>query len=109
MGQSLVKNYIHVIFSTKQRMPLLIRQPVQDELNSYIGVICRGMECQPIKYGGFTDHIHILCFIKEDCFNEVIGGSEITFVKVDENERHNIKKLLLAEWIRSVFSKSNGN
>ena len=64
MGQSLVKNYIHVIFSTKRRVPL-IRQPVQDELNSYIGGICRGMECQPIKIGGFTDHIHILCLLSK--------------------------------------------
>ena len=31
MGQSLVKNYIHVIFSTKQRIPL-IHQPVEEEL-----------------------------------------------------------------------------
>lgn len=35
MGQSLVKNYIHVIFSTKQRIPL-IHQPVEEELYSYM-------------------------------------------------------------------------
>jgi len=50
MGQSLVKNYIHIIFSTKLRVPL-IHQPVHDELYSYIGGICKEMECHPIKIG----------------------------------------------------------
>ncbi|HAB51634.1 MAG: transposase [Ignavibacteria bacterium RIFOXYB2_FULL_35_12] len=64
MGQSLVKNYIHIVFSTKHRVPL-IHQPVQDELYSYIGRICKEMECQPIKIGGYTDHIHILCMLSK--------------------------------------------
>ena len=64
MGQSLVKNYIHIIFSTKLRVPL-IHQPVHDELYSYIGGICKEMECHPIKIGGYTDHIHILCMLSK--------------------------------------------
>jgi len=64
MGQSLVKNYMHIIFSTKLRVQL-IHQPVQDELNSYIGGICKEMECQPIKIGGYTNHIHILCMLSK--------------------------------------------
>ena len=64
MGQSLVKNYIHIVFSTKHRVPL-IHQPVQDELYSYIGRIYKEMECQPIKIGGYTDHIHILCMLSK--------------------------------------------
>lgn len=64
MGQSLVKNYIHLIFSTKQRVPL-IHQSVEDELYSYIGGICKEMECSPIKIGGYTDHVHILCLLSK--------------------------------------------
>lgn len=64
MGQSLVKNYIHIIFSTKQRMPL-IHEHGQDELYSYIGGICKTMECYPIKIGGYTDHVHILCMLSK--------------------------------------------
>ena len=64
MGQSFVKNFIHIIFSTKQRTPL-IHQPVQDELYSYTGGICKEMECSPIKIGGHTDHIHILCMLSK--------------------------------------------
>ena len=64
MGQSLVKNYIHITFSTKHRVPL-IHQPVEDELYSYIGGICKQLECSPIKIGGYTDHIHILCMLSK--------------------------------------------
>ena len=64
MGQSLVKNYIHIVFSTKHREHL-IDAPVEDELYSYIGGICKKLECHPIKIGGYTDHIHILCMLSK--------------------------------------------
>jgi len=64
MGQSLVRNYIHIVFSTKYREPL-IYPPYDTELYSYIGRICRNLECTPIKIGGYTDHIHILCRLSQ--------------------------------------------
>jgi REP element-mobilizing transposase RayT len=64
MGQSLVKNYIHLVFSTKYRQTL-IHPPYEDELHSYLGGICKNLECQPIKIGGFTDHVHILCMLSK--------------------------------------------
>lgn len=64
MGQSLVKNYIHIVFSTKHREPL-IYPPYEQELHSYLGGICNSMECQPIKIGIYTDHIHILCMLSK--------------------------------------------
>lgn len=64
MGQSLVKNYIHLIFSTKHRKPL-IRPPAEDELHAYLGGICKRLECHPIKIGGYTDHVHILCMLSK--------------------------------------------
>lgn len=64
MGQSLVKNYIHIVFSTKQREPL-IHPTHEKELYSYLGGICKNMECHPIKIGGYTDHIHILCMLSK--------------------------------------------
>ena len=64
MGQSLVKNYIHIVFSTKYRQEL-IHPPVEDELHTYLGGVCIKLECQPIKIGGHTDHIHILCMLSK--------------------------------------------
>lgn len=64
MGQSLVKNYMHIVFSTKHRQPM-IHPPFESELHSYLAGICKNMECQPIKVGGYTDHVHILCMLSK--------------------------------------------
>jgi len=64
MGQSLVKNYIHLVFSTKHRDPL-IHPPVEAELHNYLGGTCNKLECPVIKVGGYTDHIHILCMLSK--------------------------------------------
>lgn len=64
MGQSLIKNYIHIVFSTKHREHL-INPPHEHELHNYLGGICKNAECQPIIIGGYTDHIHILCMLSK--------------------------------------------
>ncbi len=64
MGQSLVKNYLHIIFSTKLRAPLIL-ESIENELYSYIGGICKQLECYPVKIGGYIDHIHILCMLSK--------------------------------------------
>jgi REP element-mobilizing transposase RayT len=64
MGQSLVKNYMHIVFSTKERQPY-IDEKISEEVHVYLGGICKQLECQPIKIGGFTDHFHILCLLSK--------------------------------------------
>jgi len=62
MPQSLVKNYMHIVFSTKHREPL-IYSPYEEQLHAYLAGICRELECLPIQIGGYADHIHILCML----------------------------------------------
>ena len=64
MGQSLVKNYVHLVFSTKHRQPL-IHPSIEAELHSYLGGTCNHLDCQSIKVGGYVDHIHILCLLSK--------------------------------------------
>ena len=64
MSQSLVKNYVHLVFSTKYRQPL-ITATVEDELYAYLGGTCKSLECHPIKVGGYRDHVHILCMLSK--------------------------------------------
>lgn len=52
------------MFSTKHREPM-IHEPYESELHAYLGGICKKMECHPIKIGGYTDHIHILCMLSK--------------------------------------------
>lgn len=64
MGQSLVKNYIHLSFSTKGREPIIHSQ-IEGEMYAYLGGICNNLGCQPIQVGGYLDHVHILCLLSK--------------------------------------------
>ena len=64
MPQSLIKNYIHIAFSTKNREALITRK-IEQELWSYIGGICKNLGCNPIIVGGHLDHVHILCLLSQ--------------------------------------------
>ncbi len=85
MGQSLVKNYLHIVFSTKHRQPL-IDQPIEAELYSYLGGICNKHGCQAVKVGGYTNHVHVLCLLSK----------KITLVKLMEELKSNSSK-----WIKT--------
>jgi putative transposase len=81
MAQSLVKNYLHIVFSTKHRQPL-ISPEIADQLYSYLGGICNNLDCSPIKIGGHNDHVHILCMLSK----------KITLVKLlEEIKSHSSK------------------
>ena len=62
MPQSLVKNYLHITFSTKNIFPF-IDDAIKDELFQYLGGICKNLECWPLIVGGHRDHVHILCLL----------------------------------------------
>ncbi len=64
MGQSLVKNYLHITFSTKNREKL-ITGSIERNLHKYLARICNNLECTAIKVGGHYDHIHILCLLSK--------------------------------------------
>src|SRR3954469_22995467 len=61
MPQSLSAVYIHLIFSTKERRPLLRDKTRRDALHAYMGGISKTLECPPILIGGVEDHVHLLC------------------------------------------------
>jgi REP element-mobilizing transposase RayT len=59
MPQSLAKLYVHLIFSTKGREPLLISS-VRGPLHAYLATVLKNQECPTLKVGGTSDHAHIL-------------------------------------------------
>ena len=46
MGQSLSKIYVHLVFSTKQREPLLLR-PLQSPLHAYLAIVLKNQVNAP--------------------------------------------------------------
>lgn len=60
MSQSLAQMYIHAVFSTKERRPILQDADVRSRLHQYIGGTCRSVDCPSLIIGGVEDHVHIL-------------------------------------------------
>jgi len=63
MGSTLTNILLHIIFSTKDRDPL-ITQKYKARLYAYIGGIIIREKAVPIDIGGVEDHIHIAVRIK---------------------------------------------
>ena len=59
MPQSLAKVYLHAIFSTKDRAPLLA-EDWREELFQVMGGVTNTIGCQSLVVGGVEDHVHIL-------------------------------------------------
>jgi len=59
MSQSLVNNHIHLVYSTKGRLPL-ISQDVRDRLSGYQAGIFKQLDSPAIVIGGVEDHVHTL-------------------------------------------------
>jgi putative transposase len=59
MPQSLANVLVHLIFSTKNREPL-IAADVEDQLYAYLATACRTCHCPAHKVGGTADHVHLL-------------------------------------------------
>ena len=59
MSQSLSQILVHLVFSTKNREPL-IDEEIRDELHAYIGGIVANLSGTLLKAGSVEDHIHLL-------------------------------------------------
>jgi len=59
MAQTLVSLLLHVVFSTKNREPLITPE-IEPELFAYIGGILRNKESCLLNAGGTADHVHLL-------------------------------------------------
>ena len=57
MARSFHQNLAHIIFSTKNRAPL-ITGDIEPDLHSYIGGIIKELKGVPLRINGTTDHLH---------------------------------------------------
>jgi putative transposase len=60
VAQSLSKILLHIVFSTKNREPL-IDIHFQKDLYAYIAGTCQSLGCETYQVGGMDDHVHIAC------------------------------------------------
>lgn len=59
MAQTLVKLYVHIIFSTKNRADS-IKPEIEEELFAYIGGISNNNKSKLVAANGTTNHLHLL-------------------------------------------------
>lgn len=60
MAQSLTAMYVHLVFSTKGRTPLLNDPEVRAELHRYLGGESGRLGYSSLGVGGTADHVHML-------------------------------------------------
>jgi putative transposase len=63
MPQTCGNLVVHLIFSTKQRLPL-IKAEIRDDLFAYLGGIIHEMRGTAVIINGTADHVHVLARIR---------------------------------------------
>src|ERR1700678_1631742 len=58
MPQSLAFVLVHVIFSTRDRAPVL-DVSVRPDLYAYLATVARNAKCECYRAGGVSDHVHL--------------------------------------------------
>ena len=72
MPQSLVKILVHIVFSTKNRIELILPE-YEDGLYRYISGIVERNNARLITANGTTDHSHFLVSLGKNDVSELIG------------------------------------
>ena len=91
MSQSLSAVYIHIVFSTKDRIPF-INENIRMRLWNYLGGICDSAGVQVLQIGGMDDHVHICCQLPRNMELHYLVG---------------ILKINSAKWIKNTFPEYN--
>ena len=86
MARSFHQNYVHIVFSTKDRRPLITAE-FEERLYSYLGGIVREMSGSLIKGNGTADHVHLL-----------VKSSK----SVSDAEFMRILKANSSKWVKSI-------
>jgi len=61
MSQSLARVVLHVVFSTKNRVPFLKDPELRGRLHASMAGVLQNIGCEPILINGAEDHVQILC------------------------------------------------
>jgi putative transposase len=58
---SLANLLTDLIFSTKNRAPLLVGKDLQQRTHAYLAAVLKETQCATLIVGAVADHVHILC------------------------------------------------
>jgi REP element-mobilizing transposase RayT len=78
----------HLVFATKNRLPL-IQENLRDDLYGYMGGILRGEGGVLLEIGGMPDHVHLLIKLRTD----VAVSTVVQKVKAKSSKRTNEREV----------------
>ncbi len=79
----------HIVFSTKERLPLITNE-IKPELFAYIGGLVKELKGKPIIINGMSDHIHLLALLPQT----ISIAEAMRFIKANSSK-----------WITQKFGK----
>src|SRR5262249_1792041 len=81
MPQSLSRVLIHLVFSTKNREPILT-PAIQAKLHPYLSAALNNLECPSLQVGGVEDHVHLFFGLsRKHTIAEVVESLKISSSK----------------------------
>ena len=105
MAQTLVKLFVHIIFSTKNRADL-IKPEIEDELFAYIGGISNKNKSKLIAANGTENHIHLLILMSKNIeLSQLTGARQARQFEMDKDKRLEISSFPMAGRLRSIFGR----
>jgi len=94
MAQTLVKLYVHIIFSTKHRADL-IQPEIEEELFAYIGGISNNNNSKLLAANGTRNHIHLLVSMSKNIeLSKLVGDikrDSSKWIKTKESAYHSFQ------------------
>jgi REP element-mobilizing transposase RayT len=73
MSQSFYQIYLHIVFSTKNRQPLL-DDGIRPRVHAYLATVARDHGCPFVHVGGVEDHVHLLVELGKDVLPVALIG-----------------------------------
>jgi REP element-mobilizing transposase RayT len=106
MSQSFTNLLYHIIFSTKDRRPL-IKLDYQPRLYDYIGGIIRGTGGISLGINGVEDHVHVLAKLRPDrALSDVLRDLKANASGWMNDVFPTVCRIFLATWLRSLHGES---
>jgi len=94
IAQTLVKLYVHIIFSTKNRANLILPE-IEEELFAYFGGISNNNNSKLIAAGGIENHVHLLVSMSKNIeLSRFVGDlkrDSSKWIKTKDNVSHSFQ------------------
>jgi len=92
-----------LIFSTKNREPLLVGKELQQRTHAYLAAVLKEVQCATLIVGGVADQVHILCQLpKTPSVSDILEHLKVLLKMVEDSRKAHFQ---LDTGLRRYFGK----